>query len=302
MSTLSVLTTTGSIPQPKRPPVLASEALLRDIAPSRPARRALRFWCPVLGVLGAANAWALTHGHGLGWLLGGAFAALALLGLPPMPYQGRASAVTTVSGTSLALLLWSDAASPAGGGRIMLTMAVTLLASGLLFRAWHRASRLSRGMVASGVVLAGLFLWLSGDLRDLTLVDTEWQSWLPRVVGLAFGLLLLLSLLAFMDARSTGGANVWAISILCWNTLYAAVAIIHEAWPKQAKFFDLTRLSTNSLLTWISTPLLTTLLSVGLAQLMAAWVADTTQRGSHNKSRRSRQSLRDFPTPAPRSH
>lgn len=276
---------------PKRPPVLASEALLRDIAPARPARRALRFWCPLLGVLGTANAWALTHGLGLGWLLAGAFAALAVLGLPPMPYQGRAAAVTTVSATGLVMLLWSDATEPKGATRVMLTAAVTLLASGLLFRAWHRASGLARLIVAMGVLLASLFLWISGDLADLTLVDTEWQSWLPRLVALTFAMLLTLSLLAFMDARSTGGSTVWAASVLSWNAVHSAVAIVHDAWPKAAHGFDLSRVSTNTLLVWTSGPLLTTLLSVGLAQLMAAGVAEARQRGGG--LRRPRHGLPD---------
>ena len=280
--------------QARRPPVLASEALLRDIAPSRPARRALRVWCPVLGALGVINAWVLTHGQGLGWPLAGAFCALALLGLPPMPYSGRASAVTTVSAMGLGLLLWSDAPSPGGASRIMLAAAVALLGSGLLFRAWHRASALSRFIVASGIGLASLFLWLSGELSDLTLVDTAWQSWLPRVVALTLALLLLLSLLAFMDARSTGGAAVWAGFILCWMGVHSVAAILHAAWPKGADAIDLARIPHDTLLAWTSAPLLTALLSIGLAQLMAAGVADATQRRNTTSMRPPPNGVRNF--------
>ncbi|MET0385305.1 MAG: hypothetical protein ABW321_05065 [Polyangiales bacterium] len=287
--------------QVRRPPVLASEALLRDIAPPRPARKALRLWCPLLGVVGATNAWMLTHGHGLGWLLASAFVALALLGLPPMPYSGRASAVTTISASSLVLLLCGDNNGPGSASRVMLTVSVTLLAAGLYFRAWHRASGLSRFIVASGLILATLFLWLGGGLADLTLSDTTWQSWLPRLLGLAFGMLLLLSLLAFMDARSTGGAAVWASSILCWNALYAVVTILETVWPSQVAMFDLSRISDTSLLAWTSTPLLTALLSIGAAQLMASGVAGATRR-RNDISTRPPPSLRDFTAPAPRSH
>jgi hypothetical protein len=263
---------------PRRPPVLASEALLRDIAPSRPARAALRIWCPLLGVLGTMNAWFLTHGSGLGWPLAGAFFGLALLGLPPMPYPGRASAVTTVAGTGLALVLWTDATRPGGMSSAMLTFAVTLLSAGLLFRAWHRASTLSRLMVAGGVMVSALFLWMSGDLSDLTLIDTAWQSWLPRLVGLAFGILLMLSLLAFMDARSTGGSAVWAAFALCWQALHSVVAILQAGWPKHEEAFDIGRVPLETLLAWTSTPLLSALLAIGLAQLMAAGLADATSR------------------------
>ena len=133
-------------------------------------------------------------------------------------------------------------------------------------------------IVASGIGLASLFLWLSGELSDLTLVDTAWQSWLPRVVALALSLLLLLSLLAFMDARSTGGAAVWAGFILCWMGVHSVAAILHAAWPKGADAIDLGRIPHDTLLAWTSTPLLTALFSIGLAQLMAAGVADATQR------------------------
>jgi hypothetical protein len=256
----------------------------------------------VLGVLGTVNAWILMHGQGLGWLLAGTFAALALLGLPPMPYPGRASAVTTVSATGLAIALWSDARTPGGTSRVMLTVSVILLASGLLFRAWHRASGLSRFMVASGVLLASLFLWFSGGLTDLMLPDTTWQSWLPRIVGLGFCLLLLLALLAFMDARSTGGSAVWATGILFWNAVYASTTIVRAAWPTQAHDLDFARIADTTLLAWTSVPLLTALLSIGIAQLIAAGVAGSTQRRNTTSMRPPPSSLRDFSTPAPRSH
>jgi len=284
---------------PRRPPVLASEALLRDIAPSRPARHALRVWCPLLGALGAANAWLLTHGQGMGWPLAGAFCALALLGLPPMPYSGRASAVSTVSATALALLLWSDAPSEGGATRVMLTVAVNLLATGLLFRSWHRASVVARIIVGAGIALSSLHLWLSGEFHELTLSDVTWQSWLPRIVVLVFCILLLLSLLAFMDARSTGGASVWAAFVLIWQGLHSVVTIVHAGWPKDAEAFDLARVPRDTLLAWTSTPLLSGLLAIALAQLLAAGLASAAQRHNTTSMRPPPSSLRRL-APAPR--
>lgn len=294
--------TTGSHASlPRRPPVLASEALLRDLAPSRPARRALRIWCPLLGAIGTLNAWFLTHGQGLGWPLAGAFFGLALLGLPPMPYPGRASAVTTVSATGLALVLWTDATRPGGMGNITLTLAVTLLATGLLYRSWHRASLLSRALVGIGVLACAVFLWMSGDVAHLTLIDTSWQSWLPRLVGLSFGILLMLSLLAFMDARSTGGSAVWSVGVLCWLELHSAVLILLLGWPKHEEIFDLSRIPTETLLVWTSTPLLSALLTLGLAQLMAAGLADTISKRTTPTLVPQSNPLPDL-TPAPRPH
>jgi hypothetical protein len=288
-----------SLAAPRRPPVLASEALLRDIAPSRPARNALRVWCPLLGVLGAANAWLLTRGEGMGWPMAGAFCALALLGLPPMPYSGRASAVTTISATALALLFWSDAPSEGGASRVMLTVAVNLLSIGLLFRSWHRASLVARVIVGAGMALSSLHLWLSGELQELTLSDVTWQSWLPRIVVLVFCLLLLLSLLAFMDARSTGAAAVWSAFILVWQGLHSAVTILQAGWPKDAQAFDLERVPSDTLLAWTSTPLLSALLTIALAQLLAAGLASAAQR--HNTtSMRPPPSFRRL-SPVPRA-
>ena len=292
--------TSQAVAIPRRPPVLASEALLRDIAPSRPARNALRVWCPILGVVGAANAWFLTRGQGMGWPLAGAFCALALLGLPPMPYSGRASAVSTVSATALALLFWSDAPSEGGGSRFMLTVAVNLLATGLLFRSWHRASLVARIIVGAGITLSSLYLWLSGELQELTLADVTWQSWLPRIVGFLFCMLLLLSLLAFMDARSTGATGAWAGFTLIWQVMHAAVTIMHAGWPKDAPTFDLARVPTETLLAWTSTPLLTALLSMGLAQLLASGLASAAQRHNTTSMRPPPPgALRRF-SPAPR--
>jgi hypothetical protein len=295
-------TTTGShATLPRRPPVLASEALLRDLAPSRPARRALRIWCPLLGAIGTLNAWFLTHGQGLGWPLAGAFFGLALLGLPPMPYPGRASAVTTVSATGLALVLWTDASRPGGMANVTLTLAVTLLATGLLYRAWHRASLLARLLVGIGVLTCAAFLWMSGDVAHLTLFDTSWQSWLPRLVGLSFGIVLMLSLLAFMDARSTGGSAVWSVGVLCWLELHSAVQILLLGWPKHEEVFDLSRIPTETLLVWTSTPLLAALLTLGLAQLMAAGFADAISKRTTPTLVPQPSPLQDL-TPAARPH
>jgi len=266
----SISTTGGHAVQPRRPPVLASEALLRDLAPPRPARQILRIWSPLLGVLGASAIWLMTRGQGIGLPLAGAFGGLALLGLPPMPYAGRASAVVTVAATGLALVLWADAGTAGGVPTIILTIAVATLATGLYFRAWHRASVIARMIVTLGVLTGATFLWMSGDLADLTVFDTAWQSWLPRLMGLSFGILLLLSLLAFMDARSTGGAAVWATFLVCWQALHAGVEVLHFAWPKSATSPDFSRIPIDNLLALVSTPLLTTLFALGLAQLMAA--------------------------------
>jgi hypothetical protein len=286
---------TGSHPtQARRPPVLASEALKRDLAPARPARAALRIWSPLLGTLGAAAVWRLTQGRGMGLPLAGAFGGLALLGLPPMPYVGRAAAVVTVAATGLALVLWGNAHGPAGLSSALVTLAVGLLASGLYLRAWHRASIVARLTVTLGVVIGATSLWMSGDLADLTVFDTAWQSWLPRVLGLSFGILLMLSLLVFMDARSTGGALVWATAFIVWQALHALVEALLAAWPRQTGWPDFSALPTNELLAWVGTPLLSSLLAIGIAQLMAAGLAGRPSQRDDSLRPNSRSVGHDF--------
>jgi hypothetical protein len=271
---------TGSHPVIARPPVLASEALQRDLTPAEPAPGLLRFWSPLLGLLGVAATWFLTHGQGIGAPLCGAFAALALLGLPKMPYTARAGAVATVSATGLAVVLWAEMGGDQGPHAVVLTLTVTLLAAGLFFRAWHRASALSRFMVALGILLGASFLWMSGVFNQLTMLDTAWQSWAPRLVGFPFGILLMLSLLSFMNARTTAGAAAWATFVLLWYALYTTLELLHAVWPKSAEQPDFTLIDSQRMLALGSAPIFSALLALGLAQLIAAGIARSTPANS----------------------
>lgn len=265
--------TTGAHAPVVRPPVLASEALQRDLTPPEPAPLLLRFWSPVLGLLGVAATWLLTRGHGIGAPLCGAFAALAVLGLPRMPYAARAAAVATVAATGLTVVLWTEMGGAQGPRAVVLTLTVTLLATGLFFRAWHRASALSRFMVALGILLGASFLWMSGAFSQITMFDMAWQSWAPRLVSLPFGMLLMLSLLSFMNARTTAGATAWATFVLLWHALYATVDILHAVWPKTAEEPDFSRVDAQAMLASGSGPIFAALLSLALAQLIASGLA-----------------------------
>ena len=269
-------TVTGSHPAIVRPPVLASEALQRDLTPAEPAPLLLRFWSPVLGLLGVAATWLLTRGHGVGAPLCGAFAALALLGIPRMPYAARAGAVATVAATGLVVVLWTDVGHAESGRMLVLTLTVNVLAAGLFFRAWHRASALARVMVALGILLGGSFLWMSEVFTQLTMVDTAWQSWAPRLVALPFGMLLMLSLLSFMNARTTAGATAWATFVLLWYALHATVKVLQSVWPKHAEEPDFTLVEPEILLAWGSAPIFSALLALSLAQLIASGIARAT--------------------------
>jgi len=79
------------------------------------------------------------------------------------------------------------------------------------------------------------------------------------------------------------------------------VTIMHAGWPKDAAAFDLARVPTQTLLAWTSMPLLSALLSVALAQLLAAGLASAAQRHNTTSMRPPPSGgLRRF-SPAPRA-
>ncbi len=256
-----------------RPRVLASEALQRDLAPATPAPRALGLAALSLGLLGAANTWLLTRGQHVGVPLGAAFLGLALLGLPSMPYVARAAAVATVSATGLSLVLWADANGPSSMAQASLLAAITALTTGLFLRSFHRASGLARALVTSGILLSAVWLFHFGDFSRLSRIDTGMHVWLPRWLDFALVLTLMLSLLSFMDARTTAFASGWATLALLWYVAKAVGELVQLAIPEGVQQLDLTRLYTNAALSWASSPLLCALLSLGLAQLLAASLA-----------------------------
>jgi hypothetical protein len=47
----------------------------------------------------------------------------------------------------------------------------------------------------------------------------------------AFGLLALLSLMAFMDNSTRGGSHVWAFSLLVLYGVHLALLVASEVWP-----------------------------------------------------------------------
>jgi hypothetical protein len=135
-------------------------------------------------------------------------------------------------------------------------------------------------MVALGILLGASFLWMSGVFNQLTMLDTAWQSWAPRLVGFPFGILLMLSLLSFMNARTTAGAAAWATFVLLWYALYTTLDLLHAVWPKSAEQPDFTLVDSQRMLALGSAPIFSALLALGLAQLIAAGIARSTPANS----------------------
>jgi hypothetical protein len=261
-----------------RPPVLASEALRRDLVPSAPAAVLARRLAVVVGTLGASQALAWSGGTGIAVPLAGAFAAIVALGLAPMSYAARAASIATVAGSALGVAAFVETAATGRFEPLVLATGITVLSAALLFRAWHRASWLARALAALGIAVCAGFLAMSEALRQLPIVDPSWQAWLPQVLQLFLVLLLFLSLLAFMDARSTGGCDAWAFCLLGWYVIFRAVETLAWRFPAARVTFDaatakLAKDAAENAALHSALPLLTGMLAISLAQLWAARAA-----------------------------
>ena len=48
---------------------------------------------------------------------------------------------------------------------------------------------------------------------------------------MGFGLLALLSLMAFMDSSTRGGSHVWAVAVLVLYAVHIGLLVASERWP-----------------------------------------------------------------------
>lgn len=260
-----------------RPPVLASEALRRDLTPSAPAPLLARRGAVVVGVAGATQALLWSEGRGIAVPLAGAFVALVALGVAPMAYAARAAAIATVTGSALGVAAFAETAATGRFEPLVLATGVTVLGAALLFRAWHRASWLARALTAFGIAVCAGFLAMSEALRRLPIVDPSWQAWLPQLLQLVLVLLLLLSLLAFMDARSTGGCDAWAYCLFAWYVIFRAVELLALRFPARlmidAELVKRAREADEQAALYGAIPLLTAMFALSLAQIWASRAA-----------------------------
>jgi hypothetical protein len=251
--------------------VLASEALRKELAPATPASAQVRQVTFAVGLIGLAAALVVCGLSGLGVPLGGTFLALSLLGLVPLPYQARAAALVTIAGSGLAVVTWSRLEHAINLERLVLLVGILVLSMALLFRTWHRASLLARALVALGASVCAGWLVMSGAMQRLLVLEAGWQQWLPAVLPLPLAVVLLLSLLAFMDSRTTGGCGAWAGLLLGWYAVYTWAELLPLYWPRSGFVFE--RVQPDLAMTTLSGPLFAIVLAAGLAQLLSVATA-----------------------------
>ncbi|MGB5810471.1 MAG: hypothetical protein WBG86_08075 [Polyangiales bacterium] len=220
------------IPVPPAPPILASDLLRERMRPSAPGGGTLRRIaiglgaCGIVGALWSGGAQPLT------------FVALALMigtmtiALTPMSYRGRAVSLFLLGSVTTGVALWQQTLHGIAPESFILATATILLSGSLLFRAYYRGARLARLAVTVGVALLAAWFLLSGGHESLVRVGGHWQSWAPASTHMAFGLLALLSLMAFMDSTTRGGAHWWAYALLGLYAVHIGLLVAIQRWPE----------------------------------------------------------------------
>lgn len=224
-------TSLPNMPIPPGPPILASDLLREQMRPSSPGDKALRRTAVALSLIGAVSVLAVGGVHPLTIVSLALLIVTATLALTPMSYRGRAIALFLVGSGAAGIALWQQALQGLAPEERILVSATILLSGSLLFRAYYRGARLARVVVTVGVAALGAWFLASGGHQSLVTLEGDWQSWAPASTQMAFGLLALLSLMAFMDSSTRGGAHVWAVALLVLYTAHIALLVAREVWP-----------------------------------------------------------------------
>lgn len=219
------------VPIPPGPPILASDLLREQMRPSSPGEKALRRTTVALAALGALGALLIGGVHPLTLVALALLITMATLALTPMSYRGRAVGLFAVGSIATGVALWQQTLTDVAPEGIILACATILLSGSLLFRAYYRGARVARMVVTLGVLALGVWFFASGGAESLVTLEGYWQSWAPATTHMAFGLLALLSLMAFMDNSTRGGAHVWAVALLVLYAVHIGLLVGSNVWP-----------------------------------------------------------------------
>jgi hypothetical protein len=216
---------------PPGPPILASDLLREQMRPSSPGGTTVRVVAVTLSAAGLVGAAWVGGVHPLTFVSAALLIMLATLALTPMSYSARAISLTLAGAVATGVALWQQNVHGLAPERMILAGATILLSGALLFRAYYRGARFSRLVVAFGVAALGAWFVVSGGPESLVSLEGHWQSWAPATTHMTFGLLALLSLMAFMESSTRGGAHVWAGALLVLYAIDVALLVASEVWP-----------------------------------------------------------------------
>jgi len=258
-------------------PLLASEALMEDLAPIEPSRTAARLWCAAVGV-GFAGLGALPL---LGVRPGGTTAALSsfLFGgvtlaaaLTRVSYRHRAVAMLILG--MVAALVGLGGAGPAaniatsapvlGFARLL---AATTLPAALLFRARYRAYAGARWLLAAAFVCALPFVILT-VLRLAALAPELATAGSFVALGV-----VVAALVGFMGSETTGAGTYVGLGVLCGLGTELALSDLSHAGA-----FATWQSPTSSILAAVAFVAATGLSALGLFQILAWRLSDDARR------------------------
>jgi hypothetical protein len=198
-------------PFSERKPLLASEALMEDLAPVEPGRRSARLWCAGLGggftLFGVLPLVDLRPGGlhaAVPWLVLGGIALVAALS--QVTYRQRAVAMVVLGLLSGIVGLHGTAVAGAGSSLTRLVPAIALSAA-LVFRARYRAYTGARVFLGIALLLCGPFVVFAA----LGFSGGFGVAQVGSIVALAT---IAASLVGFMGAETTGAGPYLSFGIV----------------------------------------------------------------------------------------
>jgi len=216
------------VPSPAKP-MLASEALMEDLAPVEPARRDARSWCAACGVafllFGTLSIVGLLPGAlgaAVPWLVTGAISLVA--SVARVTYRQRAVAMLVLGMLTgvVALRASGGAALDADGGPawgLARLFAAVSLAAALQFRARYRAYAGARVFLGTALIISVPFV------VHVALHLTREGGFSPAHLGAIVVLLAVTaSLTGFMGAETTGAGGYMGPTIVAAFALDLALS------------------------------------------------------------------------------
>jgi len=259
-------------------PLLASEALMDDLAPVEPSRDVARFWCLLVGLgfvaLGSLPLLSLQAGQGpsvaLSFLLGGLTIATAH---KRVSYRHRAVAmlalgllvaVMGLTGFGPAAFISRDAI----GLGIARALAAIALPGALLFRARYRAYAGARWLLGGAFVVALPYVaWIIGRV-------VLFEPTLATAGALVALVVTLVGLVGFMGKETTGGGTYIGLSVLIGLGTELFLADLGHAGDAQAWTAVILTIITGT----IAFIAATGLSALGLFQLLASRLSGDARR------------------------
>ena len=267
-----------------KPPVLASDILLEELAPRAPGRTLIRVLLGAFAVACGFSAAAARFGIGPhstnvfeGSLLSAGIAAIGAL--VPLPYAARAT-VAVLAGLSLLVLGAVDRGplSPLGQEGVVAAAAalvlVATLPAALFFRSQYRAFRAARFVLTAALVFALPAVVLA------VLVVIDGQAPLPqRIADGLFAAATLTGLFGYMGEETSAGCSRFAALVLVTYSARVATRILPASFAGSAALVvvDDAYGQCGYLVSSAGTLAAATVVAVGFYQILATLFAESAR-------------------------